>query len=262
MIEPIGHLASNAAIRESSMKAPLRTIIAFLYATVSSLALPSAQALTESDLATIDRTLNRLTVAELPLKSAEITARAPSPEREATAVAVVRSAVTRKPAAAVAVVASTVRAAPSAAPAVAAAAARLAPDQAEDIAKAAALAAPQLANESAIAVSAVVPRLAERSATAVRSPVPGASTAVRAAGSAPTRVDASAETLAVADKRLETDGPGHSPGFPLSHGPDTYGSPGHPPHPVHPPHPTHPPHPDHPPHPSHGPGDGGDHGRP
>src|SRR5437867_8263927 len=95
------------------MKKLDRFVLAFLLANACCLAVPPARALSEKEVAAINKSLRGAPAAELPVKSAVIVARAVASEKEATAVAVVRAAIAEKPAAAVAVVSSVVKAAPA-----------------------------------------------------------------------------------------------------------------------------------------------------
>lgn len=218
-----------------------------LLAGVTFLAAPVSQALTEKEVTAINKAISAAPTAELPIKSAEIVARAPRSAKAATGVAVVRAAITKRPAIAVPVVSSIVKAAPSAAPAVAAAAAELAPDQAEDIAVAAVLAAPDLADKSAAAISQANPPSEARVARTVAAVTWNDETKSRSVRSGTPEDDRAGKDHSNSDRRIDAD-------FPFSQDKRDYGSPGHPHHPVHPPHPPHPIHPPHPPH-----GDGGDH---
>ena len=150
-----------------------------LLAGLTCLATTPAQALTENEVATINKNIKEATVADLPVQAAEMVTRAAKKEKEMVAVAVVRAAIAKKPASAVSVVSSVVKAAPFTAPAVAAAAAKLAPDQVEAIATAAALAAPELADKIVSAITDVYPKSEERVAKAVMLAVPQAQARIR-----------------------------------------------------------------------------------
>jgi len=161
------------------MKKTNRFAIAALLASLTCFASSRAQALTEKEVTTIDKTIQAAPVADLPVKAAEMVTQAAKKEKEAVAVAVVRAAIAKKPASAVPVVSSVVKAAPATAPAVVAAAAKLAPDQIEAIAVAAALAAPELADKIVAAIVDVYPKAQERVAKAVMSAVPQAEARIR-----------------------------------------------------------------------------------
>ena len=222
-------------------------IFSGLLAIVACLAVPVARALTETELAAIRKIISDAPTAELPLKSAEIVAKARQVDKESTAVAVVCAAIAKRSASAVSVVSSTVKAAPFTAPAVAAAAAKLAPDQAVDIGVAAALQAPELANEESAAIAKANPESAERVAQAIHSAVSKTGPAEVTSG----QPEANRSGAENSDKRLEPNRKGNreDSDSPFSTKLNDYGSPGHPPHPPHPDHPPHPPHPVPPPHP-------------
>src|SRR5882672_9858664 len=111
------------------MKYNNRIVLAALLAAATSLAIPSVQALTAKEVASINKTIKDAPAAELAVKAAELVTKAAKKEKEATAVAVVSAAIAKNPASAVTVVSSVIKAAPATAPAVAAAAAKAAPDQ-------------------------------------------------------------------------------------------------------------------------------------
>jgi hypothetical protein len=250
------------------MKENNRFVFLVLLGGILCLTAPLGQALTEKEVATINKAITNAPVAELAVKSAEIVTRALDSEKEATAVAVVSAALTRKPASAISVVSSTVRAAPATAPAVAAAAVRLVPDQVEDVAVAAALQAPLLADQSVAAIIAANPRFEDRIIRLGMSipSSPRLETRTSTASSSVKDVNLPPGKRSDQDKRLErrNSGAGDDGGFPFSQDLYDYGNHGHPPHPVHPPHPPHPPHPVHPEHPRHPvppPSHGGDNDR-
>ena len=161
------------------MKKNQRIVVAAVLAAFTCFSVSPAQALTEKETAGITQSIKDAPAAELAVTAAEIVTQATKKEKEATAVAVVRAAITRNSASAVSVVSSVVKAAPATAPAVAAAAAKLAPDQIEAIACAAAVLAPELAEKIIAAVAEVDPKAEERVAKAVMLAVPQAEARIR-----------------------------------------------------------------------------------
>jgi hypothetical protein len=178
-----------------------------------------AQALTEKEVSTINKTIKEAPAADLPARAAEVVSQTAKKDKEAVAVAVVRAAITKKPASAVSVVSSVIKAAPSTAPAVAAAAAKLAPDQLEAIATAAALAAPELADKIVAAIVDVYPKAEERVAKAVMMAVPQAQASIRQRASGNSKAGIG-ETYSSSATRID----GSS--FPASPPPAAYGGPG------------------------------------
>ena len=179
--------------------------LAAVLAALTCFAVSPAQALTDNEIAGITKSIKTVPAAELAVKSAELVTKATKKDKEPTAVAVVRAAITKHPAVAVSVVSSVVKAAPATAPAVAAAAAKLAPDQVEAIATAAALAAPELAEKIVAAITEVDPKAQDRVAKAVMLAVPEAQAKIRqrtkgdrkandgdSYSTTPTRIDGSA----------------------------------------------------------------------
>lgn len=161
------------------MKINHRIALGTLLAGVLCLAVSPAQALTEKEITSINTTIGSAPAAELAVKAAEMVKQADKKQKEATAVAAVRAAITRNPAIAVTVVSSVVKAAPATAPAVAAAAARLAPTQIEAIAVAAALAAPDKAEMIVAALAEVDPKSEQKIAAAIVPAVPRTEARVR-----------------------------------------------------------------------------------
>jgi hypothetical protein len=234
----LGQPSSNHPI--ASLRSKGRVLTGLL-AIAACLAAPVGHALTETELAAIRKIISDAPAAELPLKSAEIVAKARQSEKVATAVAVVRAAIAKRPASAVSVVGSTVKAAPFTAPAVAAAAAKLAPDQAADIGVAAALQAPELAEEESAAIVQVIPESAERVARAIHSAVP--KTGRPGVKSGRPETDPFGAENPDSETRLEPNNPDNrdNSDSPFAARLNDYGSPGH--NKLHPRHPVHPPHP-------------------
>ena len=113
--------------------------------------------------------------AELPAEAADLVAQAKPADRKATAVQVVKEAVSLNPAAAALIVGAVTRAVPEMAPVAAGAAVAEQPKQAHAIAKAAAAAAPAQAAQVVEAVCRVAPRQYYAVAVAVAQAVPAAS---------------------------------------------------------------------------------------
>src|ERR1051325_2925886 len=110
-----------------------------------------------SQVASLNRILNKVLPPELPAQAAKLVSQAPAKEQKSVAIAVVRIAVQRNPAAAPFIVSGVARAVPAVAAVSAAAAAVLEPKQAGAIAKAATAAAPSQAGEIVSAICKELP---------------------------------------------------------------------------------------------------------
>jgi hypothetical protein len=133
--------------------------VALITALVS-LAVTSANALTDNQLASVKKTLNKAPVAELAATAATLVAKASPTDKADMAVQVTRLAVTKNKAAAPTIVAAISKVAPECAPAVAAEAAKIINDQADLMAAVAAQAAPAQTDNIARAVVNAVPTAA------------------------------------------------------------------------------------------------------
>jgi hypothetical protein len=122
-----------------------------------SLAVTSANALTDNQLASVKKSLNKAPVAELAATAATLVAKASPADKADMAVQVTRLAVAKNKAAAPTIVAAISKVAPECAPAVAAEAAKIVNDQADMMAAAAAQAAPAQTAKIVQAVVSAVP---------------------------------------------------------------------------------------------------------
>ena len=130
--------------------------VAALMAAFTTFAAPTGSTVSDTK-ATAVKALKNVSVAELPAKAAQLVASATSSDREAVAIAVVRTVGARNPFALVSVVASISKTSPELASVVAGTAAAIAPKQAQEIALAAAKAAPSASDKIAAAVATSVP---------------------------------------------------------------------------------------------------------
>jgi hypothetical protein len=138
---------------------------ALLSATLA-LAVTSAYGkLTDEQIASATRTLNKAATLELAPTAVQLVSKTMAADRVEMAVAATRAVVAKNPSAVVTVVAAISAAAPETAPAVAAVAAKLLADQAEAIAMAAAKSAPSSTEKIVQAVLAEFPTVAEKTAT-------------------------------------------------------------------------------------------------
>lgn len=135
---------------------------ALLSATLA-LAVTSAYAkLTDEQIASATKTLNKAATVELAPTAVQMVLKTLAADKVEMAVVATRAVVAKNPSAVVTVVAAISAAAPETASAVAAVAAKLLPDQAEAIAVAAAKSAPAFAEKIVQAVSAEVPAVAAK----------------------------------------------------------------------------------------------------
>jgi hypothetical protein len=129
----------------------------------------------------IAKQLKSVTAAELPAKAAQLISSADAKEKEATTVAVVKSAVGISPASAPAIVGAIAAANPDMAALAAKTAAALQPKQAVAIARAAAAAAPAKASQIVEAVGREIPSAYRDVAVAVINVAPKSKTEIMAA---------------------------------------------------------------------------------
>lgn len=135
---------------------------ALLSATLA-LAVTSANAkLTDGQIASATKTLNKAATVELAPTAVQLVSKALPADKVEMAVVATRAVVARNPAAVVTVVAAISAAAPETSPAVAAAAVKLLADQAEAITVAAVKSAPAFAEKIVQAVSVEVPGMAAK----------------------------------------------------------------------------------------------------
>jgi hypothetical protein len=131
--------------------------LAVVLAALSFAAVPSASAISVSQVQAIRKVVADVPPAEIAARAADLVSQAPKADRKDVALTTIREVVAKRPATVVAVVAAIAEAAPEVSAVVAAEAAKLATDQAATIAKAAASGAPAQAEQIAVAVAKAVP---------------------------------------------------------------------------------------------------------
>jgi len=164
------------------MKKQLFTQITGVCTALIVLAVASANALTDTQMASIKKAFDKVPVPELAAKAAQVVAQTPAADREPVAVAVTRVVVTKNAAVVASLVSAIATVAPEVAPAIAAEAAALARDYAEAIALAAANAAPAYAEKIAQAIAAAVPSQANAVTARVRSSAERRAAGISASG--------------------------------------------------------------------------------
>jgi hypothetical protein len=164
VIEPV--LAGNDLAKEySNMNMKNHKLATALLSATLSLAVTSAYAkLSDEQIASATKTLNKAATVELAPTAVQLVTKALAADRVEMAVVATRAVVAKNPSAVVTVVAAISEAAPETSPAVAAAASKLLADQAEAIAMAAAKAAPSSTEKIMQAVLAEFPTVSEKSA--------------------------------------------------------------------------------------------------
>lgn len=168
-----------------------RLLLTVFVAALSTFAVSSASAITESQTAALQKAVAAVRAPELPATAVKLVTEASDADRESLAVATIEAILNKNPGSAISVVGAISKAAPEVSAAVAAKAALMLPSKAAAIAKAAAASAPKQAAKIAAAVAAtspkqsiriagavmdVVPLAAQRIATSVTAAVPGTST--------------------------------------------------------------------------------------
>jgi len=146
----------------------------FIAALVAVVAVSTAQALPESRIAAIKKTLADVPPPEMAAKAAVIVAEAKSAEKEDVAIEAVRAVLAKRPVLAPAVVGTLAKAFPTLSAVVSAEAAKISPTQAEEIVRAATSAAPDYADKIVAAVVKEVPKSAVAATRAAVSILPSA----------------------------------------------------------------------------------------
>jgi len=146
--------------------------LAVLLAALSFFAAPSANAISQSQVLTIKKTVADVPAAELAARASDLVVQADKLEKEEVAVTTIREVASRRPATIVAVVGAISKKSPEMSVAVATEAAKLVAERATEIAKAAAAASPAQANQIAAAVAKVAPKSASKVTRAVAMVVP------------------------------------------------------------------------------------------
>jgi len=164
------------------MKKQLFTQITGVCTALIVLAVASANALTDTQMASIKKAFDKVPVPELAAKAAQVVAQTPVTDREQVAVAVTRVVVTKNAAVVASLVSAIATVAPEVAPAIAAEAATLAQEYAEAIALAAANAAPAYAEKIAQAVAAAAPNQKDVVTAKVRSSIERRAAGISASG--------------------------------------------------------------------------------
>ncbi len=150
--------------------------ITALIATLVTLAVASANALTDAQVASVKKAFNNVPVPEIAAKAAKLVAQAPASDKQEIAVLIIKTVAASNPAVLVSVVSSISAVAPEIAPAVSASAASLASDYVEAITIAAVKAAPRYAQQIGTSVSTSAPQAAAKVAETVRVTEKSAST--------------------------------------------------------------------------------------
>jgi hypothetical protein len=157
-------LAGNDLAKEySNMNMKNHKLATAILSATLALAVTSAYAkLSDEQIASATKTLNKAATVELAPTAVQLVSKALATDKVEMAVTAIRAVVAKNPSAVVTVVAAISAAAPETSPAVAAVAAKLLADQAEAIAVAAAKSAPAFAEKIVQAVSAEVPAVAAK----------------------------------------------------------------------------------------------------
>ncbi len=154
------------------MKKQTPYVVAVLITIASAGAMAAPDTLSEAQTIAIQHSLSIVKAPELAGSAVTLVKAAAKADREATAVAVVKTVIATRPTAVGPVISAIVRAFPATAPAISAAAVKLLPDQATLIAHAATLAAPEMALKIMSAMSQQEPQVAAQVEQGVASAVP------------------------------------------------------------------------------------------